>query len=454
MKAQETKTKAKEYERLLGLFEEVDKVEVKDLRSIEELLRIYQNLTEEQRLSFMKEIVLNYGIKKESLEPILREVLEKSDSDRDWQDLLINLRDATLSPRLKKLRSLIRWPGGLKFLLDLRGDVLNMAGRSDISLAPLERDISLLFEGWFQEGFLYLEEITLDSPYRQIEIIKNRDLVHPMTTIEEMGERLGKDRRCFALYHKVWPMEPIVFIEVALTEGVVRSIEEIVGKERRIAQRPDTAIFYSINNTQNGLAGLGLGKVLIFKVVEFITNKEPNIRNFATLSPLTGFYRAYLRPILAGKDTGFLLKRDNILEFFKASELKRLTRAFNRSEEDISDLPGILLETLDSHSWIQNEELVDSLEGPLRRIAYHYISNEKTKEGKPLNPVANFHLGNGATVSKRNVNFLANRSERALRDALGFMVNYIYSYSWLTEFSKAIRWLDRIEIRGLVSKWF
>ncbi len=453
MKAQEDRWKIKGYERLVKFFEEVDKAELREIGEIEEFLLLYSGLGEEQKLRFLNELVSNYGLRKSSLEPILKEVMNCSEDDKGWQELLTKLRDATLSPRFKKLRALVRWPGGLKFLLDMRGDILNLTPKAGTSLSPLERDISHLFENWFQEGFLYLEEITLDSPYRQIEIIKNRDLVHPMSSIEEMGGRLGKDRRCFALYHKIWPMEPIVFIEVALTEGIVRNIDEIVGERRKEFPRPDTAIFYSINNTQNGLAGLGLGKVLIFKVVEFITKREPNIRNFATLSPLPGFYTRYLRPILLGEADGFLLKRENVVEFFKGSKLRRLLRSFDKSEKDLTTLPDLLSKVFDSLEWANDQNLVEVLEEPLRKIAYKYITEEKTKDGKPLNPVANFHLGNGATVSLKNVNFLSNRSERAIRDALGIMVNYIYSYSLLTEVRKAIRWLDKIEIRGLVDRW-
>jgi hypothetical protein len=154
-----------------------------------------------------------------------------------------------------------------------------------------------------------------------------------------------------------------------------------------------------------------------------------------------------------GQDSDFSLKRQHIQNFFKGSEEKRFLKVVGRAEEGAKDLPAILLEVLDSN-WHEDQELAECLKNPLTRIAFHYISMEKTMEGKPLNPVTNFHLGNGATVSLREVNFLANRSERALKDSLGFMVNYIYSYNWLTGLRKAMRWLDKIEIKGLVGRWF
>jgi len=450
MKREEIKDKSKTLDKLLKLFDSIEKFEISSEDGIQEISKIYNSLNEKEKLNFFNILLSNYDVSKEQIMPIAKELLECDPKDPKWPQVLTKLREVALSPRFKKLRSLVRWPGGLKFLLDLRGDILTLSEKSEPQLYALDKEISFIFENWFQEGFLYLEEITLDSPYRQIEIIKNRDLVHPMTSIEEMGDRLGKDRRCFALYHKIWPYEPIIFIEVALTEGIVKSIHDIVGAGKKTYESPDTAIFYSINNTQNGLAGLGLGKVLIFKVVDFIRKKEPKIKNFATLSPLPGFYKRYLRPILLGQDEGFLLKRDGLKEFFKRSEERMLYELVGQPQKDLALL---LMEVLDTDTWYKGE-FRSCLEEPLRKLAYHYVAEEKTKEGKPLNPVANFHLGNGATVSLRGINFLGNLSERALKDSLGFMVNYIYSYNWLTNISKAIRWLDRIEIKGLMEKWF
>ena len=123
-----------------------------------------------------------------------------------------------------------QFSGGLKFLLDFSGDLLAIQRYSTFDLSPLDSDIVFLFEMWFQEGFLYLEEITLHSAYNQIELIKNSDMVHPMASIEEMGQRLGKDRRCFALYHRFLPREPIVFIEVALTKGLAKNVSQVMAQ--------------------------------------------------------------------------------------------------------------------------------------------------------------------------------------------------------------------------------
>ena len=133
-----------------------------------------------------------------------------------------------VSPEFRFSGNFLNISGGLKFLLDLRADVISAQRQSLLNLDPLDQDIAQLFNLWFQGGFLFLQEITLDSPYRQIRYLKDHDLVHPMASLEEMGNRLGTDRRCFALYHRLMPEEPITFIEVALTRGMATSIHEII----------------------------------------------------------------------------------------------------------------------------------------------------------------------------------------------------------------------------------
>ncbi len=447
-----TKRKTLGLDRVTAFFRGIDRDEQRSKEEFEAVYKAYKQMDEEEKQRLFEFLLTELEVKKGDIQPILERLLKADENAPDWYELLSSLRDISLGQRFKKFSRLAKWPGGLKFLLDLRGDLLALKVGDGKDLSPLDKEISLLFDTWFQEGFLYLEEITLDSPYRQIEIIKSRDLVHPMSNIEEMGQRLGKDRRCFALYHKVWPLEPIVFIEVALTEGIATRLEQVmtIGEGET---RPDTAMFYSINNTQNGLAGLGLGKVLIFKVVEFIHEKEPNIKNFATLSPLPGFYSKYLRPVLLGEAKGFKLSSHNIGDFFSKSDVKRLLSRFSQGPDTQGELSKVLVNVLDSENWFEDQELANILRDPLVSIAYHYITQEKTPEGKPINPVANFHMENGATVSKKNVNFLANTRPRAIKDSLGFMVNYMYSYSWLTSIKKAVRWLDRIEVRGLVRRW-
>jgi hypothetical protein len=214
----------------------------------------------------------------------------------------------------------------------------------------------------------------------------------------------------------------------------------------------DTAIFYSINNTQNGLAGLGLGKMLIGQVVEYLRKENEKIVNFATLSPLPGFWENYFRPILEGKGEAFTLKPLDVLSYFSRRQLGRILGKQGFQKEQTEHFNRALLSVLSNKGWVQDEELRETLQDPLVKIAFHYISEEKNPESRPLNPVASFHLGNGASVSPKNVNFLANPSSRGLKESCGIMVNYIYTSSWLSQIRRSIRWFDRLEIRGIFSR--
>ncbi|MCG6881594.1 MAG: malonyl-CoA decarboxylase, partial [Deltaproteobacteria bacterium] len=237
----------------------------------EEIKDLYDTMEKEEKEDLFRALFSRMEVLQADLQPVLKKLVACKPNDPSWPKLMSHLRNRVYSPRLDVFKKIALSPGGLKFLLDLRGDLLSVIRHGGRDLEALDSDLVFLFEMWFQEGFLYLEEITLNSAFRQIALIKDRDLVHPMASIEEMGQRLGRDRRCFALYHRLMPYEPIIFIEVALTRGIPRSMAEImaVPKNRSGDARTDTAVFYSINNTQNGLVGLGMGKMLIGKVVAY-----------------------------------------------------------------------------------------------------------------------------------------------------------------------------------------
>ena len=414
----------------------------------------YNELEREEKEGLFFLLNSKLEVERDELYPVLEDILRLEGDSHSWPDQLQRLRAKVRSPRLDIFQRIAKTPGGIRFLLDLREDLINFRKTAGLDISALDYDLTSFLEMLFQEGLLYLEEITLDSPYRQIEIIKNRDMVHPMASLEEMGQRLGKDRRCFALYHRLLPMEPIVFIEVALTQGIVRNISEIVGpKSKDVKEKDiDTAIFYSINNTQNGLAGLGMGKMLIVRVVDFLRSENSRIKTFATLSPMPGFWERYLRPILDGNDEPFLLKRENIPGFFSKKGKIKILQAVGSSDDSVDGFCKALKSLLSDTEWPKNPELVKHLKGPMVKIAYHYITRETNMKGKPLNPVAGFHLGNGALVNEKCINFLANTSSRGLRDSCGIMVNYIYTQSRLTQIRRSFRWLERLEIKGFFRK--
>lgn len=406
----------------------------------------YQELSREETPFFFDAILRRMETKWEDIEEQLRQVIRAEHEDPiHWSRVLTELRRRMESPRLRTFRRFVNVSGGFKFLLDFRFDVLTAQRQTSLDLDPLDEELAHLFNTWFQHGFLFLQEITRDSSFRQIRFLKGHDMVHPMASLEEMGTRLGEDRRCFALYHRAMPEEPIVFIEAALTRGLAHSIHEIIGKKEPNGTqgKPDTAIFYSINNTQNGLAGLGLGKALIFQVVDVIKRDQPSIRTFATLSPITGLWTRYLGPILRGEDQPFSLKRARVDAYFTATARRALMAHHAQvTGRSLSDLPSTLLEVLSNSSWIEDTVYAKWLRRPLTDITYYYIYKEKNRKGKPLNPVANFHLSNGARVGLKNIHFGANRSERGLTDSCGMMVNYVYSKTWLHQIGRTMQsWL-------------
>jgi hypothetical protein len=267
-------------------------------------------------------------------------------------------------------------------------------------------------------------------------------MVHPMVGLEEMGQRLGEDRMCFALYHVAMPKQPVVFIEVALSRGLIRSIHDIIDDREGAAsstKSPDAAIFYSINNTQNGLAGLGLGKVLILRVTEALKERHPTVKTFATLSPIPGFWPRYLRPLLAGDDDRFKVKRHDLVKKFPDKSRQAITRRYVDAGGRAEGFSDILLDVLSSPEWIDDEVYSHSLRKLLTDLAYTYLATEKDSRGRPLNPVAGFHLGNGASVARANINFAANTSVRGLEESCGLMVNYVYSQRALAPIGRAVR---------------
>jgi hypothetical protein len=439
-----SKASSKKIQRLAELLNEIQARQdpVPDL--LRRFQSQYQEVPREERPWFFDAILRCMETQKDGIEGHLRVLLAVEDGDPiEWSRLLTQLRRKMESPRMRAFRRFLNISGGFKFLLDMRADVLTAQRVASLELEPLDEEISYLFNSWFQHGFLFLQEITRDSSFRQIRFLKEHDMVHPMASLEEMGNRLGEDRRCFALYHRAMPEEPVVFIEAALTRGMARSIHEIIGEEPEPTPSkaaPDTAIFYSINNTQDGLAGLGLGKVLIFQVLDAVKKDNPGIKTYSTLSPITGFWPRYLEPILRGKDETFVMKRERLLGFFPAKAQHALMEHRTRvTGGGARDFGSVLFEILGDPKWIADRACTQWLQTPLAEIAYFYITKERNRQGRPLNPVAGFHMGNGARVSLKNVNFGANISERGLKDSCGLMVNYVYSSTWLQQIGRTMQ---------------
>ena len=262
------------------------------------------------------------------------------------------------------------------------------------SLKALDDDLRYLFKAWFNPGFLKLEKITWDTKAAVLEKIIKYERVHQIKDMNELKRRLGEDRRFFSYFHPALEDEPIIFVQVALTKGLGRSIQELMKPSTSDSKSYDTATFYSISNCQEGLSRVTLGNFLIKRVVYEIQEELPHIKNFGTLSPIPGFvdWFSYLDEVKIKNILGNLKDKD--VSFLKSKDFK-----------------------LGDKRIVENKEAIT-------KLVAHYIVNEKNNKGLPLNDVSRFHLGNGAIVDDIIVN--ANISEVGFKRSFGVMVNYLY----------------------------
>lgn len=280
-----------------------------------------------------------------------------------------SLAAASESLRQDLFRKLNEAPGATANLVEMRCDFLAQL-KSMPELSRTDFDLTNLLKIWFNHGFLVLRQITWDSPASILEKIIAYEAVHEIQTWDDLRRRLQPDdRRCFAFFHPAMPDDPLIFVEVALTKGVPTSIQNVLSENRQPLAEDDanTAVFYSISNCQVGLTGISFGNFLIKQVVRELSRDLPNINSFVTLSPIPGF--------------GKWLKKCSLVELAGSAD-------------------------------------------NLTKFAAYYLINAKNKRGKPLDPVARFHLGNGALVHL--VHAGADLSENGLSSSGGVMVNYLY----------------------------
>jgi malonyl-CoA decarboxylase len=318
------------------------------------------------------------------------------------------LRDALVAPRLRLLRQLTTLPEGFKFLVDLRAELLEDLP-ADPSLAGLDRDLQALFASWFDIGLLTLERITWQSPAVLLEKLIAYEAVHAIRSWDDLKNRLDSDRRCYAFFHPRMPHEPLIFVEVALTTGMAGNVQALLDEKapRQDPRNSDSAIFYSISNTQNGLRGISFGNFLIKQVIDDLSRDQPQVKTLATLSPIPGF-RAWLERKLADGEPNLLTRGEH-------AKLRALSS--DRGAK------GGLKALLEDADWHKNPEVAGTLEAPLTRLAARYLVLEKAN-GAPLDSVARFHLTNGARIER--LNWLGDTSRKGFQQSVGLMVNYLY----------------------------
>lgn len=375
-----------------------------------ELGRTYLELDFDGKKDFLTLLAKDYCANEDDIRVAADEYLSaKNDAERVVA--AYHLRQSSSPIRLKLLTQFNALPNGVKFLVDIREDLLKIKGK-DPYLEALDRDMQQLLNSWFDTGFLDFVEMTWNTSAALLEKLITYEAVHQITSWGDLRNRLDSDRRCYALFHPRMPDEPLAFVEVALVKGLASNVQKILDVEAPlgIPSDADTAIFYSITNTQTGLRGISFGEHLIKQVVHHLSHEMPWIKNFATLSPAPGF-----RSWLADLDS--TLFQDGVTK----EEMQRLK---SRTGADVAKTAIFLC--FQDKEWFQNKELAELLRGPLSRLCVAYFL-EKDSKGRALDPVARFHLKNGAQLNQ--INWLGDTSEKGIAQASGIMVNYRYDLS-------------------------
>ena len=317
----------------------------------------------------------------------------------------VRLRKSTVSPRRRLLQRFSVFPEGIQFLVNMRAEILPSL-KSDKRLLALDAEMEYMFSTWFDVGFLELRRISWDSPASLIEKLIKYEAVHDIKSWADVKNRLDSDRRCYGFFHPRMPNEPLIFVEVALLHDIASSILPLLDEsaDPEDLNKSTTAIFYSISNTQAGLRGVSFGDSLIKNVVETLKMEFPKLKTFATLSPIPGF-RAWLSKNAA-----------TMLEQLDDKALMKLGKA-------VGFQPPTAEHFLFALDKVAELEATSPIAGILQACAAQYLGREM-RDGEPIDPVARFHLGNGARIER--LNWVGDPSAKGLKQSYGLMVNYLY----------------------------
>ena len=373
----------------------------------------YLGLNDAGRHAFLRHIALEFGPDPARVAAAHGAYQAAAGTPAQW-DAEAALRAALRSSRIRILTQFNALPQGVKFLVDLRADLLRFLDE-DEELAVLDRELESRLTAWFDVGFLELQRITWHAPASLLEKLIQYEAVHEIRSWNDLRNRLDSDRRLYAFFHPRMPQEPLIFVEVALTKELSDNIQALLDEHAPLfdPMRADTAIFYSISNTQAGLRGVTFGNFLLKRVIDDLKRDFPQLKTFATLSPLPQF----------------------------AAWLKRTPAALAGV--------GLTLAQLQSGEWAQDKAQVRRLRDALEGLAARYLYAER-QNGRPTDPVARFHLGNGARIER--INFLADASAKGFRQSCGLMVNYLYDPDEMEQNVEAFVGEDRIAATAAIRR--
>ncbi|KAL7638269.1 UNVERIFIED_CONTAM: hypothetical protein RMT77_010833 [Armadillidium vulgare] len=410
-------------------------------KDVKEVCYQYKLLGVSEREEFLLHVSKSLATNHESVTELIKQMPQfeiKSDGIQDnnndvealmrWED---KLRQILQPPYYWLATQISRLNGGVKFLVDIREDILNLLGTQNIEresqteLKTFDANLRDLLSLWFTVGLLELQRITWESPCELLQKISEYEAVHPVRNWTDLKKRVGNYRRCFIFTHACMPNEPLVVLHTFLTTEISKSMSKIVQSQRYMSfdessmkigedsSTITTAIFYSITSTQKGLKGIELGNYLIKRVVKELQADIPHLSQFSSLSPIPGFVK-WLQSNLVRAQRGDLV-------LFTSSEMKDLKAEMGTSDDTETYLE--LRSLFKTNGWSREDNLPDILEKPLMRLCAFYLFSEK-RRGYALDPVANFHLKNGAAMWR--INWNADRSPRGMDNSCGIMVNYRY----------------------------
>ncbi len=349
------------------------------------ILQGYLGLEDEARLAFLTALTQQFGVDLEKTRTGAEDYLADPSAEA-----ALKLHNAAEPRRQELIRRLNRAPGGTAALVAMRSDILAVM-KAYPEFREADRDFQHLFASWFNRGFLVLRRIDWHTPAIILEKIIRYEAVHEINGWDDLRQRVdAPDRHLYAFFHPSLIDEPLIFVEVALTASLPDSVTDILDPERDKLQpdRASVATFYAISNCQVGLRGVSFGSFLIKQVVQELSLELPSLRTYTTLSPIPGL-RNWLDTI-----TGFGGPEDDLL---------------HRLREAPKD------------AW---PELNSAEQTQLRELAADYFINRKQPDGQPVDPVARFHLGNGARLERININ--GDLSANGIERSFGLMVNYVY----------------------------
>jgi malonyl-CoA decarboxylase len=363
-----------------------------------EILSYYAELTSGPRIAFFEALARGFGPDHGRLDAAIA-VWRANPSD----DTATRVHHAAEPRRQELLRRLNLAPGGTAALVRMREHLLDAINRRG-DLKVVDNDFVHMFSSWFNRGFLVLRRIDWSTPASVLEKIIRYEAVHQIRDWNDLRHRIDPpDRRCYAFFHPALIDDPLIFVEVALTREIPSAIAPILTVQRDVItpNKASTAVFYSISNCQRGLSGVSFGNFLIKQVAEEIARETPKLSTFVTLSPAPNFAQWLTRE--------------------RANEQSQVLSANDRAA----------LGNLDTIGWWQAEATREPVKEPLIRAAAWYYLHARTRNGSPVDSVARFHLGNGARLER--LNWLADTSERAIAQACGLMVNYLYDLEDIEE---------------------